>query len=71
MAAPEVAAPPRRKPTPNYWNMWPIALAPVIPLLGIAFKRQPRVRNALIAATGGAVLLYAHGSAIGGSSSIS
>jgi hypothetical protein len=51
--------------------MWPIALAPVIPLLGIAFKRQPRVRNALIAATGGAVLLYAHGSAIGGSSSIS
>jgi hypothetical protein len=48
----------------------PIALAPVIPLIGLAFKKQPRIRNTLVAIVGGSVLLYAHVAAIGGSADI-
>ena len=72
-AAQAGAAPLTRLPArqgPNYAMMWPLALAPAIPLLGLAFKRQPRLRNALIAVTGGSVLIYAHATAIGGSSSV-
>jgi hypothetical protein len=50
--------------------MWPIALAPAIPLIGMAFKKQPRVRNALIGTVGIGVLLYAHGAAVGGSKDV-
>ncbi|PSC75023.1 hypothetical protein C2E20_1756 [Micractinium conductrix] len=54
----------------NYWRVWPILIAPVIPLIGIAFKNQPRTRNALMAITGGGVLIYGFGWAITGSSDV-
>jgi hypothetical protein len=54
-----------------YLNMWPIALAPSIPLVGLIFKNQPKVRNVLIAAIGGGTLLYAHSAALGSSKDIS
>ena len=34
----------RKGSQPKYINMWPIALAPAIPLIGIAFKKQPKIR---------------------------
>lgn len=46
--------------TSNYLNLWPIFLAPVIPLIALAFKKQPRIRNAAIAVVGGTVVVGAH-----------
>lgn len=42
-------------------------LAPLIPLVGIAFKKQPRVRNPLIIGIGTAVLVGAHSAALSSS----
>ena len=58
----------RRKP--DYWQMWPIALAPSIPIIGMAFKNHPRVRNILIGGVACGVLVYAHGAAVGGSKDV-
>lgn len=45
--------------TSNWLNLWPIFLAPVIPLIGLTVK-NPRVRNAAIAVVGGTVVVGAH-----------
>lgn len=60
----------RKSRSSLYMNMWPIALAPSIPLVGLIFKNQPKVRNVLIAAIGGGTLLYAHSAALGSSKDI-
>lgn len=54
----------------NYMQLWPIALAPAIPLAGIALKNHPVARNWVIGGIAVSVLFYAHGAALGGSSSV-
>lgn len=54
----------------NYVQLWPIALAPAIPLAGIALKKHPVARNWVIGGIAVSVLFYAHGAALGGSSSV-
>jgi hypothetical protein len=54
----------------NYTLLWPIALAPAIPLAGMALKNHPTARNWAIGGIAVSVLVYAHGAALGGSSSV-
>lgn len=54
----------KKQGRPDYFHMWPIALAPTIPLVGLAFKNYPRTRNVLIAMIGSGVLFGAHGAAV-------
>lgn len=49
----------------DYTNMWPILLAPVIPVAGILLKPYPQYRWPVIASIGGAILLGAHSMVIG------
>lgn len=50
----------------DYTLLWPIALAPVIPALGLALRshRDPNVRLGAPAAVAFAILLGAHGFAL-------
>jgi hypothetical protein len=59
---------PRRGP--DYTNLWPIALAPVIPALGLALRGHPdpRARIGVPVGVAFAVLVFAHGFALSASS---
>ena len=50
----------------DYTHLWPIALAPAIPALGLALRSHPdpKVRVGLPAATAFGVLFFAHGFAL-------
>jgi hypothetical protein len=50
----------------DYTHLWPIALAPAIPALGLALRSHPdpRVRVGLPAAAAFGVLFFAHGFAL-------
>jgi hypothetical protein len=60
----------RQKREINYAQMWPIALAPLIPLTGMALKKHPKARNTVLGSMAVGILLYAHGAAIGGSKDV-
>jgi hypothetical protein len=50
----------------DYTHLWPIALAPAIPALGLALRSHPdpKVRVGLPAAAAFGVLFFAHGFAL-------
>ena len=52
-----------RRRSPDFGNLWPIALAPLIPAIGIAFRGHPdpRARLGAPALAAGAILIFAHG----------
>lgn len=54
---------------PDYGNLWPIALAPLIPAIGIAVRGHPdpRARLGAPALAAGAILIFAHGFAVSAS----
>ena len=56
----------RRTRAVDYGNLWPIALAPAIPALGIAVRRSRDSRIKIGAPVGAAlaVLVFAHGFAL-------
>jgi len=56
----------RRSRSVDYGNLWPIALAPAIPALGIAVRRSSDSRIKIGAPVGAAlaVLAFAHGFAL-------
>ena len=58
----------RRKRAPNYSNLWPIALAPVIPAVGIALRPHKRLRFPVTFGIAGVVLVWSHAAALGSSS---
>jgi hypothetical protein len=58
----------RRKRSPNYSNLWPIALAPVIPAVGIALKPYKQLRFPVTFGIAGVVLVWSHAAALGSSS---
>ena len=60
----------KKQPREYLWNMWPIALAPSIPLAGLAFKKHPRVRIGVISCLGIGTLVYAHTAALSTSSKL-
>lgn len=62
--------PARKRREINYTQMWPIALAPLLPLTGMALKKHPKARNAALGSMAVGILLYAHGAAIGGSKEV-
>ena len=47
-----------RKQQPKYFLLTPLVFAPVLPLISIAFKKQPRIRTGLFSATIGIALLH-------------
>ena len=57
-----------RKRAPNYSNLWPIALAPVIPAVGIALKPYKQLRFPATFGIAGVVLVWSHAAALGSSS---
>ena len=58
----------RKKRPPNYSNLWPIALAPVIPAVGIALKPYKQLRFPATFGIAGVVLVWSHAAALGSSS---
>ena len=61
----------RQKREINYAQMWPIALAPLIPLTGMALKKhQGQKHTVVLGSMAVGILLYAHGAAIGGSKDV-
>lgn len=58
----------RRKRAPNYSNLWPIALAPVIPAVGIALRPHKQLRFPVTFGIAGVVLVWSHAAALGSSS---
>lgn len=58
----------RRRRAPNYSNLWPIALAPVIPAVGIALRPYKQIRFPVTFGIAGVVLVSSHAAALGSSS---
>ena len=58
-----------RRRSPDFGNLWPIALAPLIPAIAIAFRGHPdpRARLGAPALAAGAILIFAHGLALSAS----
>ena len=48
--------------------MWPIALAPVIPVVGIALKKHKQIRFPATFGIAGVILVWSHAAALGSSS---
>ena len=59
----------RRTRVPDHGNLWPIALAPAIPALGIAVRgsKDPRVKIGAPVGAALCVLVFAHGFALSAS----
>ncbi|CAL6375448.1 unnamed protein product [Bathycoccus prasinos] len=53
---------------PNWNNLWPIALAPVIPVVGIALKKHKQIRFPATFGIAGVILVWSHAAALGSSS---
>lgn len=59
-----------KQPSEYLWNLWPIALAPSIPLAGLLLKNHPRARIGVIGCIGVGTLVYAHTAALSTSSKL-
>lgn len=50
----------------NWAYLWPIALAPSIPLLGMALRNKPHIRNYVMGGWSGALLIWAATTSLAG-----
>ena len=59
----------KNKREPDFTLLWPIALAPVIPAVGIALRPYKRARFPVTFGIAGAILFWSHAHALASTSS--